>query len=86
MPSLHVQEALTHGPYGAAVLDDLAAAAVGHIVTRKPVLPSPEEIAANPRSRSAKLRVFQRSGGPTEAAAAAAAGKGSKRRRVGHLQ
>ncbi len=30
------------------------------IITKKPVLPSPEEIEANPRSRSAKLRVAQR--------------------------
>lgn len=29
-------------------------------ITRKPVLPSPEEIKRNPRSRSAKLRVAQR--------------------------
>ena len=29
-------------------------------ITRKPILPTPEEIARNPRSRSAKLRVAQR--------------------------
>lgn len=29
-------------------------------VTRKPILPSPEELKANPRSRSAKLRVAER--------------------------
>ena len=29
-------------------------------VTRNPILPSPEELAANPRSRSAKLRVAER--------------------------
>jgi len=29
-------------------------------VTRKPVVPSPEELRANPRSRSAKLRVLER--------------------------
>lgn len=29
-------------------------------VTRKPILPSPEELEANPRARSAKLRVAQR--------------------------
>ncbi len=30
------------------------------IITRKPIVPSAEEIAANPRSRSAKLRVAER--------------------------
>ena len=29
-------------------------------VSRKPILPSPQELAANPRSRSAKLRVAER--------------------------
>ncbi len=33
---------------------------MGRVVTRKPVLPSGEEIAENARSRSAKLRVFER--------------------------
>ena len=32
----------------------------GHVVTRKPILPSQEELAANSRSKSAKLRVFER--------------------------
>ncbi len=31
----------------------------GHIVTRKPILPSDEELAYNKRSKSAKLRVFE---------------------------
>ena len=30
------------------------------VLTRKPLLPSSEEIARNPRSRSAKLRVAER--------------------------
>ncbi len=32
----------------------------GHIVYRKPVLPTEEEMEQNPRSRSAKLRCFER--------------------------
>ena len=32
----------------------------GTVVTRKPILPSDEEMTANPRSKSAKLRVFER--------------------------
>ncbi|HBF1532689.1 TPA: 16S rRNA (cytosine(1402)-N(4))-methyltransferase, partial [Clostridioides difficile] len=30
------------------------------IITRKPILPSEEEIEVNPRSRSAKLRVAEK--------------------------
>lgn len=33
--------------------------ALGSLEPRKPVVPSPEEIAANPRARSAKLRTFR---------------------------
>ncbi len=33
------------------------------VLTRKPVVPSPEEIEKNPRSRSAKLRALARRGG-----------------------
>ncbi|MBX9927280.1 MAG: 16S rRNA (cytosine(1402)-N(4))-methyltransferase RsmH [Gemmatimonadaceae bacterium] len=36
--------------------------ALGVLVTRKPILASEEEIAANPRARSAHLRVFRRAG------------------------
>lgn len=32
----------------------------GKVITRKPVLPGPEELAENSRSKSAKLRVFER--------------------------
>ena len=32
----------------------------GKIITRKPILPSEEEIKENPRSKSAKLRIFER--------------------------
>lgn len=34
----------------------------GKVITRKPVLPSKEEAETNKRSKSAKLRVFERSG------------------------
>ena len=33
--------------------------AIGKILTKKPILPSKEEILKNPRSRSARLRVFK---------------------------
>lgn len=33
----------------------------GKVVTRKPILPSEEELAVNKRSKSAKLRVFEKS-------------------------
>lgn len=32
----------------------------GRVISRKPILPSPKEQEANPRSKSAKLRVFER--------------------------
>ena len=32
----------------------------GHVITRKPIIPSEEETEENPRSKSAKLRVFER--------------------------
>ena len=34
----------------------------GRVITRKPILPSEEEIQENSRSKSAKLRVFERNG------------------------
>ena len=33
---------------------------LGKVVTRKPILPSEEELEENSRSKSAKLRVFER--------------------------
>jgi len=36
------------------------------VVTAKPVRPSDAEVAENPRSRSARLRVVRRRGGPTQ--------------------
>ena len=32
----------------------------GKVITRKPILPSQEEMEHNPRSKSAKLRVFEK--------------------------
>ncbi|MGN0243441.1 MAG: 16S rRNA (cytosine(1402)-N(4))-methyltransferase RsmH [Lachnospiraceae bacterium] len=33
---------------------------MGHVVTRKPIVPSEEELEDNPRAKSSKLRVFER--------------------------
>ncbi len=33
----------------------------GRVITRKPILPSEQEMEENPRSKSAKLRIFERS-------------------------
>lgn len=33
---------------------------IGRIITKKPIIPTSEEVHINPRSRSAKLRIFQR--------------------------
>ena len=33
----------------------------GKVITRKPILPGEEELETNPRSQSAKLRIFERS-------------------------
>ena len=35
---------------------------MGRVVTRKPVIPTEEEVEENKRSKSSKLRVFERSG------------------------
>ena len=32
----------------------------GKVITRKPILPSETEMEENPRSKSAKLRIFER--------------------------
>jgi len=37
---------------------------LGHVVTKRPVLPSEGEKEKNPRSRSAKLRIFEKKGMP----------------------
>jgi 16S rRNA (cytosine1402-N4)-methyltransferase len=46
-----------------SVMKDWAYAGKGSVATRKPIVPSPAELAANPRARSAKLRVFERCNG-----------------------
>ena len=32
----------------------------GNVITRKPIVPSPEEAQENPRSKSSKLRIFEK--------------------------
>jgi 16S rRNA (cytosine1402-N4)-methyltransferase len=41
------------------VFRDEVAKGMGTLVSKKPITPSPAELAANPRARSAKLRVFE---------------------------
>ena len=78
------EEALTHGPDGALRLEAMRAAALGAVVTRRPVGPADDEVAANARARSAKLRVFERFGGGQPGGGGGGGGKprGSKRRRM----
>lgn len=45
-------------PPGMASIEEKAAQV--HLLTRKPLVPSDEEIARNPRSRSAKLRIVEK--------------------------
>lgn len=49
-----------YGPNKFEFLDALQASAVAKLVTRKPLLADEQEIAENPRSRSAKLRVLEK--------------------------
>jgi 16S rRNA (cytosine1402-N4)-methyltransferase len=37
--------------------------ALGRVLTKKPIVPQPREITANPRARSAQFRVFETAGG-----------------------
>ncbi|MGK5092991.1 16S rRNA (cytosine(1402)-N(4))-methyltransferase RsmH [Deltaproteobacteria bacterium TL4] len=49
----------SHLPYCVCGLKSL-----GKVITRKPLQPTEQEIQQNPRSRSARLRVFERNGTP----------------------
>ncbi|NNM70832.1 16S rRNA (cytosine(1402)-N(4))-methyltransferase RsmH [Enterovirga aerilata] len=61
-----MQERSRRGARGSRHLPDMpeAGEATFSLVSRGPVAPGPEELAANPRSRSAKLRVAERTAAP----------------------
>jgi len=40
---------------------EAATAEIGTVITKRPIGPSPEELETNPRARSAKLRIFEKS-------------------------
>lgn len=56
--------------------------AQGRILTNKPVVAQDGEAEGNPRSRSAKLRVFEKRGGPVDEPADGADGGREEKRRA----
>ena len=58
---MHLRKMRIHAPAPDFLCVYVGNVSKGRVVTRKPILPSEEELEYNSRSKSAKLRIFERS-------------------------
>ena len=58
---MHLRKMRIHAPASGFPVCVCGNVSKGRVVTRKPILPSEEELEYNSRSKSAKLRIFERS-------------------------